>query len=91
MPTNTEDGADYNFIPIGEFIGVAPGVCGGRPTFKNTRLEVQVVLDLLENGWTIDRIAAEYHRSGVTSDAVREAVRLAGDALLSRAELVARC
>ena len=79
---------EYRFTPLGEYVVVAPGVCGGRPTFKGTRLEVQVVLDLLEAGWTVDGIVDEYRRSGLTPEAVREAVRLAGAALRTRAELV---
>jgi hypothetical protein len=28
----------YEYYPIGQYIVAAPGVCGGRPTFKYTRL-----------------------------------------------------
>lgn len=29
------DGDDvYEYYPLGEYVVVAPGVCGGRPTFK---------------------------------------------------------
>ena len=40
----------YEYYPIGQYIVAAPGVYGGRPTFKYTRLEVAVVLDLLAAG-----------------------------------------
>ena len=33
-------GAPYEYYPLGEFVVIAPGVCGGRPTLKYTRLEV---------------------------------------------------
>jgi hypothetical protein len=30
-------GSLYEYYPIGQHIVAAPGVCGGRPTFKYTR------------------------------------------------------
>jgi uncharacterized protein (DUF433 family) len=74
---------------LGEYVVIAPGVCGGRPTFKGTRLEAQVVLDLLAAGWSTDDILNEYRRTGVTGEAIAEAVRLAGEALRSQAEAIA--
>jgi hypothetical protein len=46
----------YEYYPIGQYIVAAPGVCGGRPTFKYTRLEVAVILDSLAAGWTTEHI-----------------------------------
>ena len=37
----------YDYYPLGDYVVSAPGICGGRPTFKYTRIEVEVVLDLL--------------------------------------------
>jgi len=37
----------YDYYPMGKYVVAAPGVCGGRPTFKYTRIEVEVILDLL--------------------------------------------
>ena len=79
----------YEYYPLGEYVVIAPGVCGGRPTFKGTRFEVQVVLDLLAAGWTVDGILSEYQRTGITGEAIAEAVRLAGEALRSQAEAMA--
>jgi uncharacterized protein (DUF433 family) len=67
---------------MGEHIVVATGVCGGRPTFKYTRLEVSVVLDLLASGWTIDDVIREYAESHLTATAIQEALHLAKDALI---------
>ena len=44
LVTEERGGEPYAYYPLGEHVVVAPGVCGGRPTFKGTRLEVQVVL-----------------------------------------------
>ena len=73
----------YDYYPLGDYIVSAPGVCGGRPTFKYTRLEVAVVLDLLAAGWTIEQLTYEYAKSNLTPTAIAEALRLARQALLS--------
>src|SRR5207247_6585588 len=46
------EGEPYEYYPLGQYIVIAPGVCGGRPTFKNTRIDVRHALegsDPLEN------------------------------------------
>jgi len=78
-------GQIYEYYPLGKYIVSAPGICGGRPTFKYTRLEVAVILDLLAAGWTVDRLVREYSKSRLTPEAVREALQLAKQALLQRA------
>ena len=67
----------YEYYPLGQHIVAAPGVCGGRPTFEYTRLEVAVVLDLLAAGWTTEHILHEYAQSKLTPKAIAEAIRLA--------------
>ena len=57
--TEERGGEAYEYYPLGEYVVVAPGVCGSRPTFKGTRLEAQVVLDLIEAGWSQERILKE--------------------------------
>ncbi|WP_369229461.1 DUF433 domain-containing protein [Candidatus Entotheonella palauensis] len=37
----------YEYFPIGQYIVAAPKICGGRSTFKYTRLEVATILDLI--------------------------------------------
>ena len=74
--------APYEYYPIGQYIVAAPGVCGGRLTFKYTRLEVAVVLDLLAAGWTTEHILREYAQSKLTPEAIAEAIRLAKEALV---------
>lgn len=75
----------YEYIPLGEHIVIAPGVCGGRPTFKYTRLEVSTVLTRIAQGDTIETIVDMYHQSNLSIDAVTEAIRLADQALAMRA------
>jgi uncharacterized protein (DUF433 family) len=80
-----ETGGDtlYEYYPIGQYIVAAPGVCGGRPTFKCTRLEVAIILDLLAAGWTVERLVQEYAQSHLTAEAIAEAIRLAKEALVT--------
>jgi len=73
----------YEYYPIGQYIVAAPGVCRGRPTFKYTRLEVAVVLDLLAAGQTTEHIVREYAQSKLTPEAIAEAIRLAKEALVT--------
>jgi len=86
----TFGGVPYDYYPIGKYIVAAPGICGGKPTFKYTRLEVAVVLDLLAVGWTIEQVVGEYVHSRLTPEAVREAVRLAKEALVTTATVARR-
>lgn len=70
-------GEPYEYHPLGKYIVMAPGVCGGRPTFKYTRLEPSVILAFLSNGDTIERIVHDYNDEHLTWDAIEEALRLA--------------
>jgi len=75
-------GETYEYFPLGKYVVAAPGVCGGRPTFKYTRIEAGFVLDLLANGWTIDEVIKEYKASKLSAKAVREAINLAKEAFV---------
>jgi uncharacterized protein (DUF433 family) len=59
---------------FGRYIVVAPGVCGGRPTFKYTRIDVRHALSLLATGRTVDQVA---HAYAIPAEAVQEALELA--------------
>lgn len=65
----------YQYYPFGKYVARAPGVCGGRPTFKYTRIEITGTLDRLAAGETIDAIVAGY-RGKVSREAVIEAIQL---------------
>jgi uncharacterized protein (DUF433 family) len=84
----TFGGEPYAYYPLGKYIVTAPGVCGGRPTFKYTRLEVAVVLDLLATGWTREDVLREYAQSRLTPEAITEAIRLAKEALVTTTTIV---
>jgi uncharacterized protein (DUF433 family) len=75
-------GEPYEYYKLGKHIVAAPGVCGGRPTFKYTRIPIEFVLRLLAAGWTIEQIADKYKASHVSIAAVREAVKLAEKSLI---------
>jgi uncharacterized protein (DUF433 family) len=70
-------GEPYEYYPLGRHIVVAPGVCGGRPTFKYTRIDVRHALSLLAAGRTVERVAHGYQ---LPVAAVREALALAARA-----------
>jgi len=78
----------YEYYPLGEYIVAAPGVCGGRPTFKYTRLEVSTILALIAAGESLQQITQAYALSRLTPDAVKEAVRLADQALMRSVQMV---
>ena len=70
-------GESYRYYSLGKYVVSAPGVCGGRPTFKHTRLEVSVILSLIAQGETVQQVVEEYSASQLTPDAVAEATHLA--------------
>ena len=55
---------------------------------KYTRLEVSVVLALIASGETIEQVVQAYALSRLTPEAVREAIRLADQALVQSAEIL---
>lgn len=78
-------GETYEYIPLGKYIVCAKGVCGGRPTFKYTRIEVSFVLELIASGETIDSLIAN-SRGRVSREAIEEALILASVSLKREAE-----
>ena len=81
-------GGPYEYYPLGDYIVAAPGICGGRPTFKYTRIEVEVVLDLLAAGEPMERLVENF-QGRVPREAIEEALRLAASLLKREAKLVA--
>jgi uncharacterized protein (DUF433 family) len=76
LVTEMVGGELYQYYPLGEYVVRAPGVCGGRPTFKYTRIEVAGTLERLAAGENIDDIVAGYH-GRVSREAIVEAIHLA--------------
>ncbi len=71
--TESLNGETYQYYPLGNYIVRALGVCGGRPTFKYTRIEITGTLERLAAGETIDEIVAGY-RGRVSKEAIVEAI-----------------
>ena len=67
-------GESYEYYSLGKYIVAAPGVCGGRPTFQYTRIDVRHALELLAAGRTIQEVANGYQ---IPLEAVKEALFLA--------------
>jgi uncharacterized protein (DUF433 family) len=73
--TEQVGGEVYQYYPLGNYVVRAPNVCGGRPTFKYTRIEITGTLDRLAAGETIQEIIAGY-RDKVSHEAVVEAIQV---------------
>ena len=52
-----------------DFIVSDSNVLLGKPTLKGTRISVELVLELLESGWTEDMIKSSY--PNITDDSLR--------------------
>jgi uncharacterized protein (DUF433 family) len=72
----------YEYVPLGKHIVRAVGVCGGRPTFKYTRVEVSGVLDRLARGHSIEQIVTAY-KGRIPAEAITEAIELANRLFVS--------
>ena len=84
-------GEIYQYYPLGEHVVRAIGICGGRPTFKYTRIEITGTLDRLAAGEGIDKIVAGY-QGRVSHEAIIEAIKLVSERFiktLPELELVA--
>lgn len=71
------------YYPLGKYIVRAPGICGGRPTFKYTRLEPSFILAQLSLGRTVEEVVAAYQPSRVSVEGVYEAIKLANQAFMT--------
>jgi uncharacterized protein (DUF433 family) len=65
-----------SFGDLGQYITVDPKVCGGRPTFKGSRVMVWQVLDQIAEGMPWGQISWSW-RGKVSHEAIAEAVQLA--------------
>jgi uncharacterized protein (DUF433 family) len=73
-------GEPYEYYPLGEYIVCAPGVCGGEPTFKYTRINVEHALGRLSMGWNVEQVAESYT---LPVAAIKQAIHLAAQALIN--------
>lgn len=75
LVSETVGGEIYEYYPLGEYVVRAIGVCGGRPTFKYTRIEVAGTLDRLAAGETVEQLVEGYC-ARVPYSAFAEAINL---------------
>jgi len=73
--TEILNGEAYQYEPLGEHVVRAVGVCGGRPTFKYTRIEITGTFDRLAAGESLDEIVAGY-RGRLSREAIIEAIQI---------------
>ncbi len=73
--TEILNGEPYQYYPLGKHVVRAVGVCGGRPTFKYTRIEIAGTLDRLAAGESLDEMVAGY-RGRVSREAIIEAIQI---------------
>ena len=73
--TEIIQGETYQYYPLGKHVVRAVGICGGRPTFKYTRIEIAGTLDRLAAGESLDEIVAGY-QGRVSRDAIIEAIQI---------------
>jgi len=60
---------------INQYIVADTEICGGRPTFRGTRIMVSLVLELLEAGESIKEILKDY--PSLTKDHIKSALNFA--------------
>jgi len=72
-------------LQVGQYITVDPRVCGGRLTFRNTRIKVADALEMLRAGMTPEQVAANYPEL-VSIEAVIEAAMLVGSGVIKELE-----
>ncbi len=78
-------------VELGQYIVADSKICHGKPTFKGTRIMVWQVLDDVAKGKDWDFIAQRQWGGHISKEAIAEAVRLAGSALLDEeGRLIAR-
>ena len=65
--------------PISTYITADPGILGGKPVIAGTRISVQLVLEKLRDGWTIDDLLDDYPK--LTREQIEAALRYAAEVL----------
>ncbi len=65
----------YQYYPLGAYVVRAIGVCGGRPTFKYTRVEITGTLERLAAGEPVAQIVTGYE-GRISLAAIQEASQI---------------
>jgi uncharacterized protein (DUF433 family) len=75
LVTEIINGEPCSYYPLGQHIVRAVGICGDRPTFKYTHIEITGVIDRLSSGESINSIVQGF-RDRVSQEAIVEAVQV---------------
>ena len=70
---------------LGRYIVADPDICHGQPTFRGTRIFVSDVLEMVAEGMAWETIIEQWH-SGITKEAIAEAVKLPSEAFLKHTD-----
>lgn len=73
--TEQRGGESYQYFPLGQHVVRALGICGGRPTFKYTRIEITGTLERLAAGESIEELVTGYG-GRVPPEAIAEASQI---------------
>jgi len=74
LVTEIINGESYSYYPLGQYVVRAMGVCGDRPTFKYTRIEIAGVMERLAKGENVESIVLGF-RGRVSREAISEAIQ----------------
>ncbi len=62
-----------------QYISLNPEVMTGKPVIKGTRITVELLLERLGNGWTIDQLLESYPH--LSPEAIRACLLYAADSI----------
>ena len=82
MISENVNGELYTYAPLSDHIVRSPDVCGGRPTFKYTRIEIAGTLGRLAHGESMESIVAGYNGK-ISHEALLQAIEIAARHLLA--------
>ena len=70
---------------LGKYVIAHPGICHGHLTVRGSRVLVDGILSYVGKGQSVEENAREWTGSGITPEAVAEAIELARQALRQKA------
>lgn len=71
----------YSRMDINEYIVQDPSINGGKPIFKGTRLTIELVLDRLSDGWTVEDILNSYPQ--LDKNKLNKLIRISNKSMIS--------
>lgn len=76
-------------IEIGKYLAVDTRVCGGRLIFKGSRIMVADAVELADDGYSVEEIAAQY-KEIISPEAVEEALKLVRQGVVKEIDVQAQ-